>query len=140
MRATIILCDAAQAIDGKLYILGGGWSVSGPLQAPTAIAIKLEVPWDRANERIAWRLHLVDADGRDVVLETNEGPRAVELHGEFEVGRPPGLPPGLPLDLPMAITIVPMPLPTGTRYEWLLHIDGEHRDEWRAGFLVRNPA
>jgi hypothetical protein len=25
-EVTMLLCDAAQAVDGKLYVLGGGWS------------------------------------------------------------------------------------------------------------------
>jgi len=26
----MMLADAAQAVNGKLYIMGGGWSVMGP--------------------------------------------------------------------------------------------------------------
>ena len=29
-KVTMMLADAAQAVEGKLYILGGGWSVTGP--------------------------------------------------------------------------------------------------------------
>jgi len=41
----MLLCDSAQVADGKLYILGGGWSVTGPQPVPSAVAIKLEVDW-----------------------------------------------------------------------------------------------
>ena len=36
MKATLLLADAAQAAEGKLYVLGGGWSVTGPGPAPMA--------------------------------------------------------------------------------------------------------
>ena len=44
MKVTMLLADAAQAVNGKLYILGGGWSVAGPDPTPMAIALKMEVP------------------------------------------------------------------------------------------------
>ena len=38
MKVTLMLADAAQVSEGKLHILGGGWSVTGP-PAPSAIAL-----------------------------------------------------------------------------------------------------
>ena len=38
----MLLADAAQVSEGKLHILGGGWSVTGP-PAPSAIALLVEV-------------------------------------------------------------------------------------------------
>ena len=43
---TLMLADSAQEVGGKLYILGGGWSVTGPVVPPSAVAIKIDVPWD----------------------------------------------------------------------------------------------
>ena len=37
----MILADSAQVADGKLYILGGGWSITGPDPTPSAVAIKM---------------------------------------------------------------------------------------------------
>src|SRR4051794_17346369 len=51
MKVTMILADSAQAVDGKLYVLGGGWSLAGPGPTPMALAVKIEVPWDRGNMR-----------------------------------------------------------------------------------------
>ena len=39
MKVTILLADAAQAAEGKLYVLGGGWSITGPDPSPMALAI-----------------------------------------------------------------------------------------------------
>src|SRR5580704_826372 len=69
MRVTIMLADAAQECGGKLFILGGGWSVTGPLIPPMAVALKIDVPWDQANRPHHWRLELVTEDGEPVELE-----------------------------------------------------------------------
>lgn len=137
MRVTILLADAAQAAAGKLYILGGGWSVCGPEPTAMALAIKIEVPWDRANQKHHCEIDLLDADGQPVTLETPEGSRPVQMSADFEVGRPPGLKPGTPIDLPLAINVGPMPIPPGGRYEWRLSIDGQTQDDWRVVFSTR---
>lgn len=54
MRLTVVLCDAAQTVDGKLYILGGGWThVAQPQPQPLslALAVVVAVPWGDANRR-----------------------------------------------------------------------------------------
>ena len=45
----MLLADSAQVADRKLYVLGGGLSVIGPRPQPMGVAIRIEVPWDRAN-------------------------------------------------------------------------------------------
>ena len=137
MRATLLLADAAQAVEGKLYVLGAGWSVTGPQPAPMAIALKLDVPWDQANSRHRWRLELVDADGEPVTL--NEG-GPIFIEQEFEVGRPPGVKPGTALDYVVAMNITPLPLEPGRQYAWTLTIDGDGRDDWRLPFSTRPAA
>lgn len=137
MKATLLLADSAQAVEGKLYILGAGWSVTGPQPAPMAIALKLDVPWDQANTRHRWRMELVDADGEAVALP--EG-GAIFVEQEFEVGRPPGVKPGTALDYVVAMNITPLPLEPGRQYAWTLTIDGEGRDDWRLPFSTRSAA
>ena len=51
MKVTILLADSAQAINGKLYILGGGWSIADPGPVVMALAMKIEVPWDQAKRQ-----------------------------------------------------------------------------------------
>jgi hypothetical protein len=137
MRVTMMLCDAAQVADGKLYILGGGWSVTGPDPTPSAIALKIEVGWNEAEVTHHWELFLVDADGREVTVETPEGRQPIEIRGDFETGRPVGIPEGSPVDVPLAINLGPIPLPAGTRLMWRLVIDGETREDWAIGFTTR---
>ena len=69
----MMLADAAQAVEGKLYILGGGWSITGPEPTPSAIAAYIQVPWDRTNVQHEFRFELLDADGNPVILEDPEG-------------------------------------------------------------------
>jgi hypothetical protein len=135
MMATILLADAAQAIDNKLYVLGGGWSVTGPDPTPTALAIAIKVPWDEANSRHDLLVELLDADGRPIAVGPEERPVVIE--SQFEVGRPPGLRPGTPIDLALAVNLGPVPLPPGARYEWRMSIDGHSEAHWHAAFSTR---
>jgi hypothetical protein len=85
----LILADAAQAVGGKLYMLGGGWevlTVTSPLPArhPFAIALGLKVPWNETNQRHNVTIQIEDEDGKD----------AATLRGQLEIGRPAGLPQG----------------------------------------------
>ena len=136
----MLLADYAQVADGKLTVVGGGWSITGPDPAPFGIAILVHVPWDQANRRHLMRLELLDTDGVPVTVETEEGEDAPVVFFddvEFEVGRPAGIKPGTPLELPLSINSGPLPLAPGGRYEWRLSIDGQTDDDWRLPFSVR---
>jgi hypothetical protein len=137
VKVTMMLADYAQVADGKLTIVGGGWSVTGPMQVPFAIAMLFEVPWDRANVMHRFRLDLVDADGHVVFAPTEEGEEPVVIEGEFEAGRPPGMKPGTPLDVPIAINLPGPPVEPGGRFEWRLTVNGEAEADWRLPFSTR---
>jgi hypothetical protein len=137
IRATPLLCDAAQAVGGKLYILGGGWNIIGPDPAPTAIAIYVEVSWDLTNVKHPWRLELLDADDQPVMVPTPMGEQPLVLEGMLEVGRPVGVQPGIGLGIPLAINLGPIPLAPASRYVWRLTIAGHSEDKWRLPFSTR---
>jgi hypothetical protein len=138
VKATLLLADYAVVSDGKLTIVGGGWSQTGPEPAPFGIGLLIQVPWDQANTMHSFAVQLLDADGEPVVVDTDEeGEQPVAFGGDFEVGRPPGLKPGTPLDFPVAMNSTPLPLEPG-RYEWRLTIDGESRQDWTLAFTVRS--
>lgn len=137
MKATLILADYAVVSDGKLTVVGGGWSQTGPDPSAFGIGLLIQVPWDQANTVHSFSVELLDADGNPVAFETEEGEQQpVAFGGEFEVGRPPGLKPGTPLDFPVAVNSTPLPLAPG-RYEWRLTIDGQGREDWTLPFTVR---
>ena len=136
----MLLADYVVVSDGKLTIVGGGWSQTGPEPAPFGIGLLIQVPWDQANTPHQFKVKLLDADGAAVSFDEddpdNESDQSVEFGGEFEVGRPPGLKPGTPLDFPVAVNSVPLPLEPG-RYEWRLTIDEQSRQDWTLPFTVR---
>lgn len=125
MKVTMLLCDAAQEANGKLYILGGGWSVTRQRPVTMALAIKILVPWDGANQKHAFKLELVTEDDLLPTLERPDGsfePQEIQAAGEFEAGRPPGLTPGVPLDTHLAMTFGGVPL-RPARYVWRFEVD-----------------
>lgn len=137
IRATLILCDHAEVADGKLFINGGGWSLTGPQPTPHGVAALIHVPWDRANDQVTFQLTLRDEEGHPVMQPGPVGPVPVQAGGKFEVGRPPGLKHGTRIDVPFAINVGPVPLSPGGRYEWTLEVDGETDEDWHLGFSVR---
>jgi hypothetical protein len=126
IECQLILADAAQAVGGKVSMLGAGWSVTTSPTAPQAVVGLIKVPWDRANERLPMELELVDADGHSVVLRSPDGStdQPVEFSAGIEVGRPAGLAAGTPIDSSFTVNVPPLPLPPG-RYTWRLNIAGD---------------
>jgi hypothetical protein len=134
MEADLLLCDHAEAINGKLYIMGAAWNL---LQAPgqainVALAIVVKVAWDEADQGHDLIAELLDADGERIMI--NGEP--VAPSGRFELGRPPGLKPGSTLNMPLAFNLTGLVLGVG-HYEWRLTIDGE--TVARAPFAVVEP-
>jgi uncharacterized protein DUF6941 len=133
MRALVMLTDAAQVADGKLFVLGGGWNIKSAEPAPFGIAMLFQVPWDQANREHTWELRLLSEDGEPVNVPGSAEP--VLVSGAFEVGRPPGARPGTTFNVPAAINSSPIPLTPG-RYQWLLSINGTQDEDWAVSFDV----
>ena len=132
-----MLCDHVAVADGKLYINGGGWNITGPDAAPSGIAVLIEVPWNKTNRQIPLRIRLLHEDGDAVTQASPAGSAPVEVGAEVEVGRPAGLPPGSPLLVPLAVNLPPIPLPAGHGYVWQAELDGESDADWRLPFRTR---
>jgi hypothetical protein len=85
----LILADAAQVAEGKLYLLGGGWDRMAvnvlPAVQSIGVAIGVVVPWNETNTSHTLRLTIEDEDGATILQ-----PVDVQL----EIGRPAGLTPG----------------------------------------------
>ena len=84
IKVTLMLADHAQAVGGKLYISGGGWSITGPAPTAFAIALDMKIPWHGINIDHTLRLELLDADGQPVEIETPDGPQSLRLDGTFQ--------------------------------------------------------
>jgi len=118
MRATMLLCDAAQETGGKLYILGGGWTALLQPDAPAtmALAIILHIEWNEANRRHPVEIELQTDDGE--LFEPLEG-QPLRVATSVEVGRPPGIKPGTEINAPLASSFNGLALPAGG-YVWIL--------------------
>jgi hypothetical protein len=85
----LLLTDHSEAVNGKVYALGGGWNMLRfpelPIEHSFGIAFGLDVPWDQTNEPHTLRLEIQDPDGERL---------GDEFSLDFETGRPPGLVPG----------------------------------------------
>ena len=67
-----LLADSVQAVQGKLYVLGGGWDtlfVSGfPARHHTmAIGLRMRVPWTSSSTTVKVEVDLQDADGHSLL-------------------------------------------------------------------------
>ena len=94
----LMLADSAQAVDGKLYILGGAWNVlrfpEFPAQLIVGIAVAIDVTWNETNRRHHLDVHFEDADGK---------PMDPRIGADFEAGRPPGAVAGADLRIVFAV-------------------------------------
>ena len=135
MRTTLLLADYARVADGKLDVIGGGWSIinaAGPFGC--FVAALFQIPWDQTNQKHKFRFDLLDADGNGIPAAGGE--ETVNVEGEFEAGRPAGLTAGTPVDLPLVVPFGPLVLDAG-RYEIRLTINGETQETWFVAFTVR---
>lgn len=133
----MLLCDSVQVVEGKFYMLGGGWSVIGPDPSPFGIAMKLDVAWTEMETPHHWELFLLDEDGHEVVVDTPDGPQPIEMRGDFQLARPPELAEGSPVSIPIALNLPGLPLEKGKRFSWRLSIDGETDPSWELPFMTR---
>jgi hypothetical protein len=114
----LIVADRAEAVNGKLYMIGGAWDRLGlstiPGQAVFDVAVGVLVDYHETNVQHRFELALEDEDNK-VVL----GPIA----GQFEVGRPPGM---KAAQAQRFIVVVrgPFPIPRTGAFLWILALDG----------------
>jgi hypothetical protein len=131
MEIDAILCDHAQAAEGKLFISGGGIdrsfvSPEPPHMIGIGLAALIKVPYTATNQLHHLTLNLVDDDGAPVrPMTPPDMPEAppLEVSMPFNLGRPPGLQPGEPQLWPVAININ-LPLPRLANYFFVLSVDG----------------
>ena len=95
----LILADEAEVVNGKLYMMGGGWdritAQTLPWKQHMAIALAVRVPWTDTNRQTSVEIDLTDEDGNLLV----------NVKGEFVVGRPAQAIPGQSLRSQIAIKL-----------------------------------
>jgi hypothetical protein len=94
----VVLGDFAQAVGGKLTVVGGGWNVLNatgyPQGLPFGLGIGILVPWNETNRKHEFKF----------TIRAVEGEELASGGGEFEAGRQPGMPPGMTQRLVLGIS------------------------------------
>lgn len=115
----LILADRAEAISGKLYLMGGAWdrlSVQDFDQShPLSFAIGILVPWNATNQVHGLRIVLQDADGHDLF----------QFQGQITTGRPPWAVTGQTQRVVLALPAVPVRFPKPGTYIIRAYINDE---------------
>ena len=105
----LLLCDHAEVVNGKLYVLGGGWTQTvrtigppppgapGPIVPPTqfAVAVSLLLDWEEAGGVLPVRIGVEDEAGHVLLTVT----------GQLTSGRPPAPMPGLTLRSTLVVPV-----------------------------------
>jgi hypothetical protein len=94
----LILADAVEAMNGKLYMMGGGWStifvreLTRPVQVSFACGVV--VPWNVADDDHTLEIRVQTQDGIEIAPPFTVG---------FRTGRPANLERGAASHLPFAV-------------------------------------
>lgn len=122
----VVLCEHAEATDGKHFIAGGGVSnisvpavgaQPGPLVLPRfAIALAVDIPYGATGETHTVRVAIEDADGHPLLPQPMES--------QLEVGRPPGFRQDDWVTPKMAYNIQSLAFPKEGIYSVVVDLDG----------------
>lgn len=117
----LLLADRAEATNGKLYVMGGGWDRISPpapgIAVPLSFAVSILVPWNATNRDYTLSIRIEDADGQQLDLRAD---------ATLNTGRPSDAIAGQPQRVTIAVPVVPLAFPRAGRYEAKAAIDGEH--------------
>jgi hypothetical protein len=117
----LLLAEGAEAVNGKIYILGGGVDrhvvqagAERPIQLRADVAVGIVVEWGETNNRYPMSVKVIDENEHEIL----------SIDGEFETGRPPGAKPGQPLRTVLSIR-GPFPIPSPGAYRVQLDLEGK---------------
>jgi len=99
--------------------------------------MKLEVMAHELDRPHHWELFLEDADGQLVMVDTPDGPQAIEVRGDFTASADPEALDGTAVTVPLAINFGPIPLTPASRFTWRLVVDGESLEGSTVSFSTR---
>lgn len=135
----LILANHVEAVNGLLYISGGGWTdhFRPPVQSPQqvfishmGVGLSLYIPWNETNQEHRLRVRVEDQDARVVITE---------VETQVTVGRPPTLPKGEAQHAVVAMTI-DTTFPKAGTYRVLANLNGDEGDYARWTFRVHDVA
>ena len=117
----LILADRAEAVNGKLYMVGGGFDRVGIVQIPGPanfdVAVGVLVGYNETNS-----VHRIE-----IVLE-DEDNKVVQppIAAQFELGKPAGMKIGEPQRFQLVLR-GPFVIPKPGGYHWVVSLNGERK-------------
>jgi hypothetical protein len=113
----LLPADRAEVIQGKLYMMGGGWDriTVADFGQPVALGLAMAVivPWHATDRQHSFA----------VAFQTLDGEVLSALEGHFTVGRPPLLEPGASQRAMVAVNGT-VQLPTAGTYAAVVSVNG----------------
>jgi len=126
LKATSLLADWAEAINGKISIPGAAWNRhsldAGPLSG--AVAVRLIFPSEEATARHNSAVHPLYAADNTVEVAP---PRPAVFQSVVELGSPVTQAPGEELLSLLTVRFLAPPLPPG-KYQSVLEVDGNRTE------------
>lgn len=126
----LILADRAEAVNGKLYMVGGGFDRVGVFPVPgTAnydVALGFMVGYNETNRPHSFQLRM-ESEDNEVVLVDN---KPVLVGGQVEVGRPPGMVAGQEQRV-IIVVRGPFPAPRKGAFAWVPILDDQELERTR---------
>jgi len=131
----VMLADAAQIVNGKLYVLGGGWDtlvVSGPfpVSRPCGLAVAFRLPATGSVQRKSARIQVVDQEGTSTIATADV---------QFQVGRPLGPDDELPQRVQIAAALN-LSFPKTGAYVVMVSVDSAEIGRTRFRVVQPQPA
>jgi len=128
----LFLAEAAEAVAGKIHILGGGADThmahTFPVQLRADIALGFHVTWGETNQPVQLEVQILDADERV----------AVQIQAEKVTGRPAQARPGQEFRNVISIK-GPFPIEHEGEYHMLMRLDGVEQSPQFKFFVGRAP-
>ncbi len=120
----LLLADRAEAVNGKLYMLGGAWDrmfvEDIKLRSVISVAIGILVPWNATNKMHTASIAVVDTDGQ---------PAGFSAELQFSQGRPPWITGVETQRIVLALPAVPIVFPRFGDYVVKAYINGMHQKD-----------
>lgn len=121
INARLIIGDFVQVADGKLTIVGGGWSFISPGPVMFGVGVLIEMVAAEVARPHTIELEVRDADGRPLLDPNGQPVRAGAMFTPQSLA--PDHPGGMPVKTPLAFNFSGLPLPPASRFQVVLTVD-----------------
>jgi hypothetical protein len=121
VKAFVLLADAAEEVNGKVYILGAGWT-DRPAPGAMKMGIAIFIDFDLEVSEVNSNIELVLLNGRGRPAKSPDG-QPIVITGTLTGRRTPSASTDLPITRGLALNVVINLVPD--TYTWRLALDGK---------------